>query len=536
MILLGACVFDPQTHALRNGAGERLPLRAQSLKVLECLVAANGAVVGKEALFRAVWPKIAVTDDSLVQCIGEVRLAMGDARHEVLITEHRRGYRLAARPVAPVAADPHAASGRDSLAPPQAPALALPGKPSIVVLPFLNMDEDGDFAHFADGLAEDITTELSRFHSLFVISRHSAFTYKGKNVDVRAVGRELGVRYVLEGSVRHTSKRIRATAQLVDAHSGNHLWAEKYDRELADFFDIQEEITRAIVAAIEPQIRQSHANWARKARPANLDAYGLARRANSQLLDDLTGQGAASRSEGLRLAQEALALDSETGLAWQTVAAARWLHINLDAPPDPSDAIADGLHAAQRALSIDNADHQAHHIMGLLLFLAKQPHEGLSALRHAYAINPNDAYNLCWLGFYEATSGDMSKAMALAQDGLRLSPLDPWRGSCLALTSAVCIAVGDYAQALDWVDESLLLMPDVPPRLTAKAICHVGLGQYDQAHAVFLIVQRLAPKLVESRLAGQWPSSCSPWYNQRIHTFFRIAAGLEDPGKAAALR
>src|SRR4029077_17638024 len=193
------------------------------------------------------------------------------------------------------------------------PALALPDKPSIAVLPFLNLGGDPEQEYFTDGISEDIITELTRFHSLFVIARNSSFSYKGKSPNVRDVGRELGVRYLLEASVRKAGEHIRLTGQLVDAQNGSHIWAERYDRRLDDVFLVQEELTRSIVRAITPQITETELAKVRRRNPASLSAYELAVRANAPALDAWTRPE--FRQEALRLPEAALAVDPASIMA-----------------------------------------------------------------------------------------------------------------------------------------------------------------------------------------------------------------------------
>ena len=222
-------------------------LTPKALALLSFIADRPGEVVTKDQLFDAVWPEVNVGDAALVTCIQELRRALKDdaRRPRYIETLHRRGYRFVGKiAVAP----PNAAVERN------ARALPLPDRPSIAVLPFANMSEDPDQEHFADGISEDLITDLSRIHWLFVIARNSTFVYKNRAIDVKQVARELGVRYVLEGSVRRAGKRIRINAQLVDAVTGGHHWAERYDRELGDIFAVQDEITRSVVAAIEPRL------------------------------------------------------------------------------------------------------------------------------------------------------------------------------------------------------------------------------------------------------------------------------------------
>src|SRR2546421_6725633 len=236
--------FGPYRLEPRGGLMSRdrqIRLTPKALALLSFLAGRPGELVTKEELFAAVWPDIAVGDAALVTCIQELRKALGDdaRRPRYIETLHRRGYRFigkipTGRPAAEVA------------------ALALPDRPSIAVLPFDNMSDDPDQEHFADGISEDLITGLARIHWLFVIARNSTFAYKNRAVDVKQVARELGVRYVLEGSVRRAGKQLRISAQLIDALTGGHHWAEQYDRKLGDIFAVQDEITRSVVATIEP--------------------------------------------------------------------------------------------------------------------------------------------------------------------------------------------------------------------------------------------------------------------------------------------
>src|SRR3954452_21279790 len=222
-------------------------LTPKALALLSFMAGRPGEVIPKEELFGAVWPEVTVGDAALVTCIQELRKALGDdaRRPRYIETLHRRGYRF----VGKITAVPLAAAARGTT-----PALALPDRPSIAVLPFANMSDEPDQEYFADGISEDLITGLSRIRWLFVIARNSTFTYKTRAVDVKQVARELGVRYVLEGSIRRAGKRIRINAQLVDAITGGHHWAERYDRELGDIFAVQDEITRSVVASIEPRL------------------------------------------------------------------------------------------------------------------------------------------------------------------------------------------------------------------------------------------------------------------------------------------
>ena len=261
---------------------------------------------------------ITISDSVRIAVKGKLAASFEDRGEQAVknIPDPVRTYRVRAQGATQGQAKPAAGAGEIDL--------SLPDKPSIAVLPFANMSGDPEQEYFTDGITEDILTELSRFHSLFVIARNSSFSYKGKSVDVRSVAKELGVRYVLEGSIRKSANRIRVTAQLIDALTGNHLWAEKYDRVLEDIFAVQEEVTRAIVAAIAPHIETSEMDRSRGARPGNLSAYEVAMRGWAAAQKAFGEGNRSSRDEAIQLAREALAIDPRCGAALRTLAFAQF--------------------------------------------------------------------------------------------------------------------------------------------------------------------------------------------------------------------
>jgi adenylate cyclase len=413
--------------------------------------------------------------------------------------------------------------------------LSLPDKPSIAVLPFANMSGDPEQEYFTDGVTEDIITELSRFHSLFVIARNSTFTYKGKAVDVRTIAKELGVRYVVEGSIRRSSNRIRVTAQLIDASTGNHIWAEKYDRVLEDIFAVQEELTRSIVTAIAPQIATSEVARMRGMRPGNLSAYELAVRGVAAASVAYREADRASRDEALRLAREALAIDPRCGAALRTIAFAQWQHIFFSTTTSATEARSEGISAATRAIAIDNGDHSVHLWKGMLLFQSGQQDVGLADMRRAHDLNPNDSVTLLCLGMAESTSGDPHRGIEYAANALRLSPRDPGRYGILSTLGWACFHAGDYAKGAEWAQLSVGEAPKFAASHMCLVVNWIGLSEVARAKSEFQVVRSLAPELVEARLAGQWLFS-KPELVRRATTFLRIAAGLEDPSAAEALR
>ncbi|MBI3796104.1 MAG: winged helix-turn-helix domain-containing protein [Deltaproteobacteria bacterium] len=245
LLHFGPFRLDVRNQQLWRGQ-EVIRLTGKALAVLRYLAERSGQLVTKDEFFAAVWPGVVVSESALVACIGELRRALGDARRapQFIETVHGRGYRF----IAPL-------STQDSaLRTPAQPALPLPDKPSIAVLPFVNMSGDPEQEYFSDGLTEVLTGDLSQISSLFVIARNSAFTYKGKAVKVQDVGQEMGVRYVLEGGVLKAEDTVRITAQLIDATTGYHLWSERYDRPLQNLFALQDEIVQKIVTTLKLQL------------------------------------------------------------------------------------------------------------------------------------------------------------------------------------------------------------------------------------------------------------------------------------------
>ncbi|MFN0162981.1 MAG: adenylate/guanylate cyclase domain-containing protein [Burkholderiales bacterium] len=413
--------------------------------------------------------------------------------------------------------------------------LSLPDKPSIAVLPFANMSGDPEQEYFTDGISEDIITELSRFRSLFVIARNSTFTYKGRSVDVRTVARELGVRYVLEGSIRRAANRVRVTAQLIDAATGNHVWAEKYDRVLEDIFAVQEEVTQSIVAAIAPHVESSEAERVHRVRPGNLTAHEMAMRGWSVAWVAFGTTDLAACDEALRVARDALAIDSRCSAALRVIAFAQWLRVYFDIAAVGGIATDEGIDAATRAIEMDGGDHVGYLWRGLHLFLSGRQDLGLADIRRAHELNPNDAFALASLAVSPATYDNPQKAIEFATRAIRLSPRDPTRGVRITMLAWAYFYAGEFASGSEWAQRAIGEMPGFPAPHICLVVNLIGMAEFARAQAAFQVVQALAPKLVAARLAGQWVSS-DPAYRHRATTFLRIAAGLEDPGAADALR
>lgn len=418
----------------------------------------------------------------------------------------------------------------------QTSALPLPDKPSIAVLPFQNLSGDPEQQFFVDGIVDDIITELARFRSLFVISRNSSFSYKGSSRDVRHVGRELGVKFVLEGSVRKTGDRVRLTAQLIEATTGVHRWAERYDRHLEDTFVLQEELTHRIVSAIAPEIEGSLV--AAKFRAGNLTAYELAARARSKLL------GLALRPNGpvvddvIADARRALAIDPTSAIALCMLAYAQFHHLMNETTPDREAAWAEGMKAATQVIEFDRLDGRGYTFRGLLLIYAPaRDHldNALVDLRRAYDLNPNDMITVANLALGEVTDGLPSEALAHVLEAMRISPQDPAKHALCLLAAMACLCLGQYSDGMQWAQLGIQHRTGNPSLHAHFAMNAVGAGNLAAAQLAFNEAKRLGPVFVERRLAGGFP------YRDRDHlrratAFLQIAAGIEDSSVAEGLR
>jgi adenylate cyclase len=419
-----------------------------------------------------------------------------------------------------------------------ASSLALPDKPSIAVLPFQNMSGDPEQEYFTDGITEDIITELSRFHSLFVIARNSSFSYKGKSPDIRQVGRDLGVRYVLEGSIRKSSNRIRVTGELVDTFTGNHLWAERYDRVLEDIFAVQEEVTQSIVAVIAPQIESTEQSKAARRRPDNVSAYEMGLLAWAHAWQ---GYAAADRTlldQAIREARDALAIDPRSVLALHTIAYARGISVFLLMAVDREHALQEAMWAAARAIELDSTDALGYALRARCVLLGGQLDRYSAAIadaQRAHEMNPNDVFVLGCLAWLEAVVGEYERAIEHGHQILRLNPSDPRSYEAYHMLGFANFGRKQYAESIGWEARALNDKPEMIQPHLMLAICYVGANEIAKARAMFAAGQRLAPEYVKSRLEGTWAYT-RPEDIKRATTFFRMAAGLEDPSAAEELR
>lgn len=399
-----------------------------------------------------------------------------------------------------------------------AKSFSLPDKPSIAVLPFTNMSSDPDQGYFADGIVEEIIAALSRFRSLFVIARNSTFTYKGKAVDVRQVSRELGVRYVLEGSIRKAGNRLRISAQLIDAASGNHIWSQRYDGELADIFDLQDRVTEAIIGAIEPTITLSEIERAKRKRPDNLDAYDCVMRA----LPAVWAQDAETTAEGLRLAEQATVLDPAYALPRALAAWCYAQRVSYMRTPCPTEDRAKAVKLAQEAATLDSNDPLVLTVLSAAYAIAGKFDLGLVAIEKALALDPNSAWAWLRSGWANHYASNPDKAIEHFQRAMRLNPLDPMHFNALVGIGAAHFGKGQYDEAARWIEQALREKPSATWVYRLLTTTYGNAGRLKEAKQAAAKLLEAFPDLTVSKAVDAAPG------NPEI--LARYAQGLREAG------
>src|SRR5215831_4586936 len=372
------------------------------------------------------------------------------------------------------------------------PPLSLPDKPSLAVLPFQNMTGDAEQDYFVDGMVEEITTAIARLPWLFVIARNSAFTYKGKAIDVKQVAQELGVRYVLEGSVRKTGNRVRITGQLIDTTTGAHIWAERFDGALDDIFELQDQVASSVAGAMEPRLRQSEIERASRKPTANLTAYDLYLRALAQSYR-LTEEGVA---EAVVLARQALVIDPSYAPAAALVGWCRVLQRVRGWGALSDEDIAEACLLARQALEAERDDAETiRQAAWTLFFLAGEVSMSAAALDRALTRNPNAARAWSARGLLHAFRNEPEAAIEAIERARRLSPFDRHASGYAVNIAVAHLVARRFEQAIEWVDRVLHDQPRTVAGMRAKVVALAHLGRLDEARAELSRVLAIDPKL-----------------------------------------
>jgi TolB-like protein len=482
--------LDMDRRELRRGC-RLVPLAPQVFDLLAYLIRNRERVVSKDDLFASIWGGRLVSESALTTRINAARGAVGDSgeAQRLVKTLPRRGFRFvgAVREERPSdAADP---------TPPPAPAL--PDKPSIAVLPFANMSADPGQDHLADGVAEEIITALSRCAWLFVIARNSSFAYKGRAVDVRTVGRELGVRYVLEGSVRRAGDRLRVTGQLAEAGSAAHIWADRFEGGMRDVFDLQDRITESVVAAIEPRLQLAEIARLRHKPAPDLGAYDLLLRAQA-LEYEFTE---ASLAAALRCLEQALAADPSYAPAMALAAYCHAERYNQGWARSPTAEAAEGLRLAERAVELGRGDANVLWMAGFAVrALGADPHRARELLRRSLQLNPNSAIALTTAAWNEAMLANPGPALEMLRRAERLSPRDPRAWYMASAAALAHFAAGRFEQAVECAKAALAQNPRFTRTLRVLAASLAHLGRVECAARAMRELLRIEPHLTAEEL------------------------------------
>ncbi|WP_431017262.1 winged helix-turn-helix domain-containing tetratricopeptide repeat protein [Bradyrhizobium pachyrhizi] len=511
--------LDTDRRELHRGT-DMVSVAPQVFDLLDFLIRNRDRVVSKDDVIHAIWNGRSVSDAALTTRLNAARSAIGDSgeQQRLIKTLPRKGFRFigAVREERTTAS---AARGAEPIEPRQ-PPLKLPDKPSIAVLPFQNLSADPDQEYFADGVVEDITMALSRFHWLLVIARNSSFTYKGRPVDIKQVGRELAVRYVLEGSVRKAGNRIRIAGQLIDAETGAHLWADRLDGALEDIFDLQDQVTSTVVGAIAPMLQREEIKRATRKPTENLDAYDYY----------LRGLATARRwtkdanSEALQLFYKAIQLDSGLACAYGM---AGWCYIQRRARRwmiDRAQETAEATRLGWKAVHL-GVDDPAAMCMGayVLAFIAHKFDDAIAFVDRGLAINPNlaMAWNLgAWV---RAFRGEPDLVLDYAARAMRLSPLDPSMYANHGAVSYAHFLSGHYDMASSWAEKTLRDNPDFLLAICMFAASNALTGRLEPAQKAIARVRERAPNLRISNLEELAPF-------RRAEDLARFIKGLREAG------
>ena len=481
-------------------SGAAVPLQPQVFDLLLYLVAQRTRVVSKDDLISEIWSDRIISDSALNSRINAARKALGDdgASQRLIKTIPRKGFRFVGEvreevAVATAPAEPAAALPR-----------ALADRPAVAVLAFENMSGDPAQDYFGDGISEDILTALSKQRWFMVIARNSSFTYKGRAVHIRQIAEELGVRYVVEGSVRKSDNRVRITAQLNDATTGSHLWAERYDRELIDVFAVQDDITNAIAAAIEPQIHAAENFRAHRKPPASLDAWDLLMRALSHYWRVTRRDHETARA----LLERAVGIDPNYGQALSVLAANHmfgvhlgWAELAVVAPVAEAAALA--------AVRCDHEDAWAHAALGSVYFSTRRLADALSEFEQALALNPNFSLAQGYYALALSYAGRPKDSFEAAQRAMRLSPRDPSLAIYHGIAGYARFTERRYGEAIALAREAIRHRGDLTGAYRVLAVSAGMTGDVVLAEMALGELRRTQPNI-----SLHWIATQLPWANE----------------------
>ena len=473
-LVINGRIVDFANETLVSGTGEELSLRPQTFATLRFLIDNANRLVTKSELAEAVWRDVAVTDDSLVQCVHEIRRALGDEAHELLQTVSKRGYRL--------------------VLPEQAGLYT--SKPSVAVLAFRAIGEATEESYFVDGLAEDLITSLARIPGLFVTARNSSFSFRKQELQARKIAAELGVRYLLDGSVRRSGDRLRLNCHLIEGSTEAHVWADSFEAHAEDLFNLQDRLVTQIVGIIEPSIRRAEIERSRRKRPGSLDAYDLFLRS----LPHVHANNPADSEKALLYLVDSLRLDPEYMPAH---AYAAWCYeqryfryeFNVE---DRSKAL---MHA-DKALGVQCDDLNALSIAAFIrAILTRDYDSAIAQLDRALGIHSNSALAFGFSALIASHSERYARAVDHAHKALRLSPVDdPLNYHPYCALAVTHLFTGEYEQSAIYGNLTVRSNPDFSVPYAYLIAAHVNMGNLVQAGSVAARLLEVAPEFSIKKL------------------------------------
>jgi TolB-like protein len=491
--------------------GKLVPLGNRALEILIVLASAKGEIVTKDELMAQVWPGRVVEENNIQVHVSALRKALddGSTNSSCVVTVPGRGYRLIGIPP-PASVDRAAAE----------PVPEAAEHPSIAVLPFRNMSDDPDQDHFTDGMVEEIITGLSRFRWLSVIARNSSFAYKGRAMDVQQIGRELGVRYVLEGSVRKAADRVRIAGQLIYASNGAHLWADCFEGSLRDAFDLQDRVTATVIGAVAPRLEQAEVERAARKPSENLDAYDHYLRG----IASLRRETRPANDEALRLFYRAIELDADFSSAYGMAA---WCYCQRQSNGwivDREQAIAEVTRLADGAAKFGKHDAVALCWSGhALAYVTHAVEAGAALIQRALILNPNLAAAWDFSGWVNIWLGKPEVAIEHFAHAIRLNPLGVRMGGKQARVACAHLCAGRYDDASSWAEAALGQDPNFAPALQVAAASNALAGRFEAAQNAVRRLRELDPAARISSLRSADPAP-------RLELFARLEEGLRKAG------
>ena len=495
--------IDVERRELRR-AKAPVHIEPQVFDLLVYLVQNCDRVVSKDDLIASVWGGRIVSDSTLTSRINAARKALGDSGKDqkLIRTIARKGFRFVGAVGAQSDAEPAHTSDSlpDEIHEYSRPALPLPDRPAIAVLPFVNMSGEPEQEYFSDGISEDIITALSKLRWFFVIARNSSFIYKGKAVHLKEIAEELGVGYVVEGSVRKGGDRVRITVQLNDVATGSHIWAERYDRDLSDVFALQDEITEAIVAAIEPQLYAAENFRAQRKPPDSMDAWDLVMRALSHYWRVTRQDNVVAQA----LLEKATAIDPSYGQALGLLAASHTFSAHMGWA-DMATVVPIAERAALAAIRADSEDPWAHYALGSVCLFTRRFDDSLAEFEVALRLNPNFSLAQGYYGLTLSYCGRWEEADLAPRRALRLSPRDPFSAVYYGIAAYAQFVGRNYEEAMRLSREGIRQRGDFVGAHRVLTAAAGMAGQTDIARVALQELRRAQPNISLAWIASQMP-------------------------------